>query len=166
MLYDVLMNREGVNALKSLSSQKVVDLSELGASRGAILVLERNELVQVDEDSISISLKGKQVIKLLDELKALVDGKRKDRVALSFNLNEEEKGLLLLLAKNKFSLEMDKLVKLLKKEKRTRAFKVNKLVGALTQINLIKIEKDNVVMTELGKNTIKDDLLREFNLEG
>ncbi|MBT3262163.1 hypothetical protein HN592_05700 [Candidatus Woesearchaeota archaeon] len=166
MLYDVLMNREGVNALKSLSSQKVVDLSELGASRGAILVLERNELVQVDEDSISISLKGKQVIKLLDELKALVDGKRKDRVALSFNLNEEEKGLLLLLAKNKFSLEMDKLVKLLKKEKRTRAFKVNKLVGALKQINLIKIEKDNVVMTELGKNTIKDDLLREFNLEG
>ncbi len=166
MLYEVLINREGVNVLKQLSTQKVINLNDINLSRQALLILEKHELIQVDEGSISISLKGKQAIKLLDELKELVDGKRKESVALSFDLSEEEKQLLLVLAKNKFNLENDKLVKLLKKERRMRVFKINKMITALKQINLIKNEKSNIVMTELGKNTIKDDLLREFNLEG
>lgn len=167
MLYEVLTDRVVVNLLKTLSTQKVVSLTDLGIGKRQLLILERNELIQLDEDAVSISLKGKQVIKLLDELKELIDGKRKESVAMSFNLSEEEKGLLLLLAKNKFRVEMDKLVKLLKKEKRTRTkSKIGKLVNDLKQINLVRRENGNITMTELGKNTIKDDLLREFNLEG
>lgn len=170
MLYNILTNRDAVNSLKILSDEgKVVPLEETELDEKSAKMLLRHGLIQFEKHEkklVTASLKGKQFIKLMDELKELVEKEMKKRsVKISFSLSDEERKVLLLISKLGFRAGRKMLLGQLKKQKVVRsAHKLNKLLESLSQINLVKLDSTAVEITEIGKQTIINDLLEEFNL--
>ena len=80
MLYNILTDRKAINALKQLSEFDVADIKEVGLDKQSAFNLSDHGLIQMDETNISISLRGKQFIKLLDELKLIVEEGKKEKV--------------------------------------------------------------------------------------
>ncbi|MBW3020897.1 hypothetical protein KY334_06380, partial [Candidatus Woesearchaeota archaeon] len=119
-----------------------------------------------DGELVSISLQGKQFIKLMDEMKNIVDsGSKKNGIKIGFNLKKEEREILLKISKMGFDVNVDDLFKKLKKDKVISSkLSLNKLLKSLADINLLEVKGKDVSITELGKKTIINELLDEFNL--
>ncbi len=172
MLHKLLTNRKAVNILKLLSEQDdVFELTELKLSESYAELLLNYNLIQLEKGErtlMSISLKGKQFIKLMDEMKKLVEkGSTGSRLKLSFNLSKEERTTLLLISKLGFDVEISILLKTLKRENLVKTgFGLTKILKALQEINLVELKNKRVEITELGKKTIINELLEEFNLKG
>lgn len=171
MLYDILKDRKAVNLLKYLYDAKdTFSIEDLGVSKELTKNLADHGLVYFENDKngkVALSLRGKQFIEIFDELKSIVEANHSPpKMSLSFNLSEKEKEILLYLSKNEFESEVNFLFTLLKKEGTiTSKNPFLRILEDLKNLNLLSISGKTVKMTRLGKRTVKQELLKEFNLE-
>jgi hypothetical protein len=169
MLFHIFRDRGAVNALKILSSDgRVHSIDGIGLSEKSAETLFFHGLIQFEknERKTSISLKGKQFIKLMDELKNLAEKDDKAKsIKLSFSLSKEERSFLLFASKLGFIAEKKKLFRQMKEQKILKSRPAfSKIIKSLEEISLIKSAGALVEITELGKQTIINELLEEFNL--
>jgi predicted methyltransferase len=167
MLYDILRRRPAVNALKQLVDGKnTVDSSALSLANDDLDSLAREGLIHRDRNLIAPSLKGKQFVKLLDELKSLTETPVVQQARVSFSLSPEERQVLLQLSKLGGHANGEMLLALLKQDAviNTRRA-LSSLLSDLQELNLVKLDKKSVEITELGRKTIMTELLDEYKLK-
>lgn len=171
MLYDILSNRECVNLLKFFSeSEDVVSLSKKKVSDKALNVLFNHDLIHMEsgeEILVSISLKGRNFIKLFDELVEITSNtsSKSTKMRVEYHLTDREKSVLLTISKSLFEVELEKLYKIMKKKGQYKLKKsFSKDVKLLEELNLVKVDKKLVYLTEVGKKVITHEVLKEYNL--
>jgi len=171
MLYSILSNRESVNLLKYLSENKsVLKYSNLSYSETSLLLLEKAGLVYVertDDLYVTISVKGQNFIRITDELKSLIDLNKKSprKILVDYSLTDREKSLLLGISRSLFEYKIKSLFKDLNKEKiyfKEKDF--NKDLAILDDLNMIKTSRGKVLLTDLGRRVLKNELLKKYNL--
>jgi len=167
MLYNVLKRRAAVNLLKRLEQQDRV-ISGGAVSIEDARILADYGLIHLDEQEgvmVSISNKGKQFIHLLDQMKHVVEDREGRRVNLSFNLTEKERGVMVGISKNDGEVEERPLREALKKEQVVSSKKeLASTLEPLQELGLVKIEKDLIRITQLGKRTLTSEVLESMGL--
>lgn len=164
MLYDVLSSREAINGLNNLSrEEEAVDLAQVDLTPKTAQVLSDHDLIFYSENQATISVKGKQFLFLFDELKQLVETKKKGTVRMSFSLRPSEQDILLLLAQRGDMIfeELQELAR--EKDVLSTKKELELILNALEEIKLIK-RNGMISATLLGKKTMAHFLLDEFNL--
>jgi len=165
MLFDILSCRKCVNLLKSLSESEELE-SISGLIHEAELLYQHNLIHIQDGDDVKagISLKGRQFIKQLDELKDIVENKSTSRkLVIDYNLTKREMDLLLTISRSLYEYEIEKLWKVMKKPYKIKKSFMKDL-NLLEELNLIKSFNKKVMISEVGKKVIKHELLKEYNL--
>ena len=162
MLYNILSNRKAVNALKDIVSKGTYLPRN---NYGGISALENAGLVYADQEMVIASSKGKEFIRLLDEMKSLLKGKQSSP-KLEVSLTAPEKDILLFVAYHNHEVVLDTLVKYFRGKKIVGSKK--KLIDALhslEELQLIAFEDSTIHITDLGLRTIRDDLMQSFKLD-
>ena len=168
MLYEVLIDRNAVNLLKYLSGlNQIINLEELNGSKKSVEILHKHGLVHAQQEEkmmIGISLKGRQFIKLLDEMKNIIDNKTTSRkLMIDYSLTKREKEMMLAISKSIYEVKVNKLFKLMKKQYKAKKTFMRDL-NLLVDLNLINFFNDKVILSEVGKKIITNEILKEYNL--
>ncbi|MBW3021242.1 hypothetical protein KY334_08150 [Candidatus Woesearchaeota archaeon] len=171
MLYHILSNRECVNLLKFLSeSEDVVSISNEKISNKTLKTLFNHELIHLEfgeKTLASISLKGRNFIKLFDELVDITSNtsSKSTKMRVEYHLTDREKNVILAISKSLFEVELEKLYKIMKKKGQYKLkTSFNKDIKLLEELNLVKVDKKLVYLTEVGKKVITHEILKEYNL--
>lgn len=164
MLYHILSNRDAVNGLNALAAHSgAVKLDTLSLAEETALILAEHDLIFYDENMVTISVKGKQFLLLLDELKGILHGTKKGAVRMTFSLRPEEQDVLLLLAQ-RGNMNPETLFELVKEKGILKTKKdFDRILKALEDIQLVQ-SGETIDITLLGKKTMTHFLLDEFNL--
>lgn len=154
MLYNLLSDRDAINLLYTLSQKENVQSYQ----RETAIKLAKHQLILLDESKIAISSKGKAFLKQLDDLGKIITNK-KSSVRINYSLKQEEKDILLMLAQN--DMKEDAVVRKLR-----NPFRKKKGVAAIKYLQETHLIEGNGILsiTNLGRKTIRNELLDEFNL--